>query len=119
MRGLTRRCHRGTLQKVLPQFGPEFAPGWHFVDSTRVKVHADGSNPAGGQASQAMGRTIMFALHSTHSTVALRFRSVHSILTTIGIPSKIPSMQIGEVLVVWKLDRHSRSLRSVTDLAES
>jgi transposase len=50
-------CQRGTLPKVLTQFGPELAPGWHFVDSTHVKVHADGSNPAGGQASQAMGRT--------------------------------------------------------------
>jgi transposase len=27
-------CRRGTLQKVLTQFGPELAPGWHFVDST-------------------------------------------------------------------------------------
>ena len=52
-----RWCHRGTLQKVLAQFGPELAPGWFFVDSTHVKVHADGSNPAGGQAPQAMGRT--------------------------------------------------------------
>ena len=52
-----RRRHRGTLQKVLAQFGPELAPGWFFVDSTHVKVHADGSNPAGGQAPQAMGRT--------------------------------------------------------------
>jgi len=52
-----RWCQHGTLQKVLIQFGPELAPGWHFVDSTHVKVHADGSNPAGGQASQAMGRT--------------------------------------------------------------
>src|SRR5712672_589433 len=32
-----RWCHRGTLQKVLTQFGPELAPGWHFVDSTHVK----------------------------------------------------------------------------------
>ena len=31
--------------------------GVALVDSTHVKVHADGSNPAGGQASQAMGRT--------------------------------------------------------------
>ena len=52
-----RWCLRGTLQKVLTQFGTELAPGWHFVDSTHVKVHSDGSNPAGGQASQAMGRT--------------------------------------------------------------
>ena len=37
--------------------GPELAPGWRIVDSTHVKVHADGSNPAGGQSSQAMGRT--------------------------------------------------------------
>jgi hypothetical protein len=42
---------------VLAQFGPELVPGWFFVDSTHVKVHADGSNPAGGQAPQAMGRT--------------------------------------------------------------
>ena len=42
---------------MLTQFGPELAPGWYFVDSTHVKVHADGSNPAGGQALQAMGRT--------------------------------------------------------------
>jgi transposase len=52
-----RWCHRGTLQKVLAQYGPELAPGWFFADSTHVKVHADGSNPAGGQAPQAMGRT--------------------------------------------------------------
>jgi hypothetical protein len=35
---------------ILCPIGPELAPGWHFVDSTHVKVHADGSNPAGGQA---------------------------------------------------------------------
>jgi transposase len=52
-----RWCQRGVLKNVLTQFGPELAPGWHFVDSTHVKVHADGSNPAGGQALQAMGRT--------------------------------------------------------------
>ena len=52
-----RWCQRGILKKVLTQCGPELAPGWHFVDSTHVKVHADGSNPAGGQALQAMGRT--------------------------------------------------------------
>jgi transposase len=52
-----RWCQRGVLKKVLTQFGPELGPGWHFVDSTHVKVHADGSNPAGGQALQAMGRT--------------------------------------------------------------
>ena len=66
-----RWCHRGTLEKVLTQFGPELAAGWHFIDSTHVKVHADGSNPAGGQASQAMGRTKgstpRFMLSSMHA----------------------------------------------------
>jgi transposase len=52
-----RWCQRGILQDVLTQYGPELVPGWHFLDSTHVKVHADGSNPAGGQAAQAMGRT--------------------------------------------------------------
>ena len=28
-----------------------------FLDSTHIKVHRAGSNPAGGQAAQAMGRT--------------------------------------------------------------
>lgn len=52
-----RWCQNGTLQAVLTQCGPYLASGLHFVDSTHIKVHADGCNPAGGQASQAMGRT--------------------------------------------------------------
>jgi transposase len=74
-----RWCQRGTLQKVLSQFGPELAPGWHFVDSTHVRVHADGSNPAGGQASQAMGRTAgtVLSLHNAVVKFLLFFRSWH------------------------------------------
>ena len=71
-----RWCHRGTLQKVLTQFGPELAPGWHFVDSTHVKVHADGSNPAGGQASQAMGRTKGGLNTKIHAVVNARSQPV-------------------------------------------
>ena len=26
-----RWCQRGTLQQVLTQYGPELAPGWHFL----------------------------------------------------------------------------------------
>src|SRR5208337_1867921 len=59
-----RWCQRGTLQKVLAQYGPELVPGWFFVDSTHVKVHADGSNPAGGQPPQATPRPTG-ALHTT------------------------------------------------------
>jgi transposase len=50
-------CRRNAFERLLNEFGPELEPGWHFVDSTHVKVHADGSNPAGGQAHQAVGRT--------------------------------------------------------------
>src|SRR5262245_55126039 len=28
-----------------------------FIDSTHIKVHQDGANPAGGQQNQALGRT--------------------------------------------------------------
>ena len=71
-----RWCQRGTLQKVLTQFGPELAPGWHFVDSTHVKVHADGANPAGGQASQAMGRTKGGLNTKIHAVVNARSQAV-------------------------------------------
>jgi transposase len=71
-----RWCLRGTLQKVLTQFGPELAPGWHFLDSTYVKVHADGSNPAGGQALQAMGRTKGGLNTKIHALVNVRSQAV-------------------------------------------
>jgi hypothetical protein len=59
-------------KKVLTQFGPELAPGWHFVDSTHVKVRADGSNPVGGQAAQAMGRTKGGLNTKIHALVKVR-----------------------------------------------
>jgi transposase len=71
-----RWCQRGTLQKVLTQFGPELAPGWYFVDSTHVKVHADGSNPAGGQAPQAMGRTKGGLNTKIHAVVNARSEAI-------------------------------------------
>ena len=61
---------------MLTQFGPELAPGWHFVDSTHVKVHADGSNSAGGQASQAMGRTKGGLNTKIHAVVNARSQAV-------------------------------------------
>jgi len=36
---------------------PELAGETRFIDSTFVKVHQDGANPAGGQQCQDMGRT--------------------------------------------------------------
>jgi hypothetical protein len=63
-----RWCHRGTLQKVLAQFGPELALGWYF--------HADGSNPAGGQALQAMGRTKGGLNTKIHAVVNARSQAI-------------------------------------------
>jgi transposase len=71
-----RWCLRGTLQKVLTRFGPELAAGWHFLDTTHVKVHADGSNPAGGQALQAMGRTKGGLNTKIHALVNARSQAV-------------------------------------------
>jgi transposase len=71
-----RWCQRGVLKKVLTQFGPELAPGWHFVDGTHVKVHADGSNPAGGQALQAMGRTKGGLNTKIHALVNVRSQAL-------------------------------------------
>jgi hypothetical protein len=73
---LRRWCNRGTLQKVLAQYGPELAPGWFFVDSTHVKVHADGSNPAGGQAAQAMGRTKGGLNTKIHAVVNVHLQAI-------------------------------------------
>src|SRR6516165_858571 len=50
--------------------------GWHFVDSTHVKVHADGSNPAGGQAPEAMGRTKGGLNTKIHALVNARSQAV-------------------------------------------
>jgi transposase len=52
-----RWCKAGLWQKLLTQLGPEVAGTLRFLDSTHVKVHCDGANPAGGQEAQAMGRT--------------------------------------------------------------
>jgi Putative transposase of IS4/5 family (DUF4096) len=41
-----RWCQRGTLQRVLTQFGPELAPGWHFVDSTHGFASRSGQRHA-------------------------------------------------------------------------
>jgi transposase len=71
-----RWCHRGTLQNVLTLYGPELAPGWFFVDSTHVKVHADGCNPVGGQARQAMGRTKGGLNTKIHAVVNAHSRAI-------------------------------------------
>jgi putative transposase of IS4/5 family DUF4096 len=84
-----RWCQRGTLQKVLAQYGPELAPGCFFVDSTHVKVHADGSNPAGGQAPQAMGRTKGGLNTKIHAVVNARSQAIVIALSRLAGPLKL------------------------------
>lgn len=52
-----RWCREGLWQELLLRWMPELSGELRFVDSTHVKVHQDGSNPAGGQQGQDMGRT--------------------------------------------------------------
>jgi len=42
---------------MLEEYGKVETGTLRFLDSTHVKVHCDGANPAGGQEKQAMGRT--------------------------------------------------------------
>lgn len=52
-----RWCKTALWEKLLAQLGHEAAGMLRFLNSTHVKVHCDGANPAGGQEAQAMGRT--------------------------------------------------------------
>jgi transposase len=52
-----RWCREGVWQEILSRWMPELAGNLRFIDSTHVKVHQDGSNPAGGQQGQDMGKT--------------------------------------------------------------
>jgi hypothetical protein len=88
-------------QKVLAQLGPELVPGWFFVDSTHVKVHADGSNPAGGQAPQAMGRTKGGLNTKIHAVVNVRSQAIVIALSSgnqanISFPEKLHGVPAGE-----------------------
>jgi transposase len=52
-----RWCRSGLWAELLHAVGKEAVGTLRFLDSSHVKVHAHGANPAGGQAAQAMGRT--------------------------------------------------------------
>ena len=52
-----RWCAEGIWTAVLDRCGPAIKGKRLFLDSTHVKVHKSGSNPAGGQQFQALGRT--------------------------------------------------------------
>jgi len=52
-----RWSRRGVWAELLELWGPELKGGRRFLDSTFIKVHRSGCNPAGGQELQAMGRT--------------------------------------------------------------
>ena len=52
-----RWCQCGLWVKLLGVLGRTAQGKLRFVDTSHVKVHQDGSNPAGGQENQAIGRT--------------------------------------------------------------
>jgi transposase len=52
-----RWCHDGVWKQLLNQWSPELVGELRFVDSTYIKIHQDGSNPAGGQDGQDMGKS--------------------------------------------------------------
>lgn len=52
-----RWCRSGLWMELLQRVQGEPVGTLRFLDSTHVKVHAHGANPAGGQEGQDMGRT--------------------------------------------------------------
>jgi transposase len=52
-----RWCAQGVWAAVLERCSPAMKGRHLFLDSTHVKLHKSGSNPAGGQEHQALGRT--------------------------------------------------------------
>jgi transposase len=52
-----RWCAEGVWAAVLDRCSPSTMGKRLFLDSTHVKVHKSGCNPAGGQEHQALGRT--------------------------------------------------------------
>jgi transposase len=75
-----RWCGTGLWGKLLAQLGHEVAGTLRFVDSTHVKVHCDGANPAGGQKNQAMGRTKGGLNTKIHAVVDNKARPVVVVL---------------------------------------
>ena len=52
-----RWCLNGLWAKLLRVLTRKASGKLRFLDASHIKVHQDGSNPAGGQQNQAIGRT--------------------------------------------------------------
>jgi transposase len=52
-----RWCQRGLWGRLLKMLSRAAQGRLRFLDASHIKVHQDGSNPAGGQQNQAIGRT--------------------------------------------------------------
>jgi transposase len=52
-----RWCHSGLWARLLAVLARRARGTLRLLDASHIKVHQDASNPAGGQAMQAMGRT--------------------------------------------------------------
>ena len=52
-----RWCQSGLWNRMLAVLARQAKGTLRFLDASHIKVHQDGSNPAGGQQNQAIGRT--------------------------------------------------------------
>ena len=52
-----RWCRSGLWHRMLAVLARQAKGTLRFLDASHIKVHQDGSNPAGGQQNQAIGRT--------------------------------------------------------------
>ena len=93
-----RWCREGVWSQLLEEVKSATEGGRRFLDSTHVKVHRSGSNPAGGQAPQAMGRTKGGLNTKLHAVVDGRGRPV-ALLLGAGQEADIACAQetLGEI----------------------
>ena len=76
-----RWCRQGVWTQAFSRLGPSVCGSTRYLDSTHIKVHRCASNPPGGQAPQAMGRTRGGLNSKLHALVDAHSRPVSLLLS--------------------------------------
>lgn len=84
----------GIWEAILSVLVEHTAGRLRFIDSTYVRLHQSGANPAGGQQVQAMGRSRGGLTTKIHALVDGKGRPVHLLLSggNVGDPTAAPEL---------------------------
>lgn len=118
-----RWCRSGLWTLLLDEYGTTETGTLRFLDSTHVKVHSDGGNPAGGQQNQAMGRTkgglntkIHAVVDNACSPVAMQLSAGNEADISCA-PAVIEKLEFGTLIADKAYD--SDSFRDLLDSLDS